>query len=272
MSYKLLALDMDGTLLSSNKTVLPRTCAVLEELASKGVPLAYCTGRNRLELLDWPSTLPFIRYGVLASGAIVHDFGADETLGVRSLDAEVLVRAMQIADAEEHMTHVMAIRESVVRPSDIVQMERFGMGVYQGMFENICTREDDLVAWVRANPGQVVKLNFYHVTPDARDRTRERIAKEGLPLTLANAERTSVECSALGVSKAQGLAELAHALGVGMDQVVAIGDSENDAEALGAVGMPVAMGNASPAIKEMAKLVVADNDHDGIAEAVTQLF
>ena len=146
------------------------------------------------------------------------------------------------------------------------------MGVYQGMFERICTLEEDLPAWVRANPGQVVKLNFYHVAPDARDRTRERLAKAGLPLTLANAEKTSVECSALGVSKAQGLAELADALGIGLDQVVAIGDSDNDAQALAAVGMPVAMGNASPAIKDMAKLVVADNDHDGIAEAVEQLF
>lgn len=272
MSYKLLALDMDGTLLSSNKTVLPRTSAVLEELASKGTPLAYCTGRNRLELLEWPNELPFIRYGVLASGAIVHDFGANKTLGVRALDAQVLVQAMQIADAEEHMTHVMAIRESVVRPDDIVRMERFGMGVYQGMFERICTLEEDLPAWVCANPGQVVKLNFYHVTPDARDRTRERLAKAGLSLTLANAEKTSVECSALGVSKAQGLAELADALGIGLDQVVAIGDSDNDAQALAAVGMPVAMGNASPAIKDMAKLVVADNDHDGIAEAVARLF
>lgn len=272
MPYKLLALDMDGTLLTSQKRVSPRTREALERLAARGIALAYCTGRNVLELLDYPSQLPFIRYGVLASGAVVHDFNTRRDLEVRALGPDVLLDAMRVADHEEHMTHVMALTQSVVRPDDLRNMAQFGMGVYQGMFDNICTREEDLASWVTAHPGEVVKLNFYHRDPQSRDRTRQRLEHAGLPLTLANAEERSVECSASGVSKGLGLRSLTTHLGISLEETVAIGDSENDAAALKAAGMPVAMGNATEDARRLARMVVADNDHDGIAEAIERLF
>jgi hypothetical protein len=191
---------------------------------------------------------------------------------MHALDSDVLLQAMRIGAQEDTMTHVMAASVSVVRSVDIQAMPRFGMGVYQGMFEQICEQPEDLGAWVCAHPGEVVKLNFYHTSPEARDRTRERLATSGLPLTLANAERTSVECSALGVSKAQGLQTLADYVGCTMEEVVAVGDSDNDMAALEAVGLPVAMGNATDTIRDIARMVVADNDHDGIAEVVSQLW
>lgn len=272
MAYTLLALDMDGTLLDSRKRVSEGTRKALERLAARGVSLAYCTGRCILELLDHPKELPFVRYGVLASGAVVYDLVADEALAVRPLDTQTVLGAMEVARGERCMTHVMGIRESVVRPSDLREMPRYGMGVYQSMFEDICTRAEDLAQWVGEHPGQVVKVNFYHESPQARDRTRARLVEAGLPLTLANAEERSVECSPLGVSKGEGLRVLAEHLGTTLADVVAIGDSDNDAAALRAVGMPVAMGNASPEVMGMARLVVADNDHDGIAEAIDRLW
>ncbi|MBO7675418.1 MAG: HAD family phosphatase [Atopobiaceae bacterium] len=272
MPYKLLALDMDGTLLTSDKRVSPRTRASLEHLAQRGVPLAYCTGRNVLELLEYPRELPFVRYGVLASGAVVHDFATQEDLEVHALDPDVLVGAMEVAQAEGPMTHVMALSQSVVRPDDLRDMARFGMGIYQGMFDNICTRERDLEGWVRMHPGEVIKINFYHANAASRDKTRRRLEESGLPLTLANAEQGSVECSALGVSKGKGLASLAKMLGIELSEVVAVGDSVNDAEALKVAGMPVAMGKASAGARQLARLVVADNDHDGIVEAIERLF
>ena len=57
-----------------------------------------------------------------------------------------------------------------------------------------------------------------------------------------------------------------------MEEVVAVGDAPNDLEALQAVGMPVAMGNATPEVLAVARMTVADNDHDGIVEVVEHLF
>lgn len=272
MSYKLLALDMDGTLLNSRKEVSHGTREALRNLAKRGVPIAFCTGRCFVELMDWPCELPYIRYGVLASGAVIYDFADHAMLEVDPLKTEAILRALGIASLEAPMAHVMSMNASVVRPDDMRVMERFGMGVYRPMYEKVCTYADDLGKWASAHEGEVVKVNFYHTDSQARDRTRERLACAGLPITLANAEEGSVECSAQGVSKAKGLGILAAHLGIRLEDVVAIGDSDNDSAALSAVGMPVAMGNATDSIKHMAKLVVASNDADGIVEAIERLF
>lgn len=272
VGYRLLALDMDGTLLTSDKRVSKRTREALARLAAGGVPIAYCSGRCFRELLDYPAELPFVRYGVLASGAVVYDFAEQRTLALSPLEAEAVERALRIAGAEDCMAHVMSVGASVARSEDIARMSDFGMDVYQGMYEQICEMPSDLVGWAREHAGEVVKVNFYHRSAAARDRTRARLVESGMPLTLANAEETSVECSPLGVSKARGLEALAAHLGFGLASVVAVGDSDNDLAALEAVGMPVAMGNATDSVKRVARLVVADNDHDGIVEVVERLF
>lgn len=272
MAYKLLALDMDGTLLDSAKRVSPNTAAAIADLAGRGVAVAYCSGRCLPELLDFPRELPFIRYGVLSSGTVVHDFSVNKTIGITTLDPAIVEAAVGIGRREEVMVHVLAREASVVSPDDMGRMDRFGMGVYRPMYERVCTLADDPVAWAIAHPGEVVKLNLYHLDAEARDRTHRRLEAFGLPVTLANAEETSVELSPVGVSKAAGLETLASYLGATMADVVAVGDSDNDLAALSSVGMPVAMGNATDAVLEVARLVVADNDHDGIVEAIGRLF
>lgn len=272
MPYHLLALDMDGTLLDSGKRILPRTRDALGQLASRGVPIAYCTGRCVTELMDYPRELPFIRYGVLSSGAVLYDFEAQVPLELHALHTDDILRAMELAREEQCKAHGMSLDASVVEAGFIAAMESVGMGIYASMFERICTVVDDFGTWVSDHPGEVLKVNFYHLTPSSRDRTRQRIEEANLPLSLALAEETSLECSAQGISKARGLEALAARLGIGMQDVVAVGDSYNDVEALCAVGMPVAMGNAPQDIRALARLVVADNDHDGIVEAIECLF
>ena len=272
MSYTLLALDMDGTLLGSNKQVSKKTAEALKDLSARGIAIAYCSGRCRKELLDFPEELPFIRYGVLSSGGLVYDFEKDLAVEKRSVDTETIIEAIGIARQEDVMVHLLAVSDSVVRQVDMDNMERYGMGIYRPMYEAVATVVDDPVEWVKAHPAEVLKFNFYHLDPDARDRTRERIMEAKLPLTLANAEVTSLECSPLGVSKATGLARLAEYVGCTLDEVVAVGDSDNDLQALGVVGMPVAMGNATEAVRKVCRMVVADNDHDGIVEAIERLF
>ena len=268
--YKLLALDMDGTLLDSCKHVLPRTAAALEELASRGVTVALSTGRCPVELDDYLPQLGGVRYGCLISGALVYDLRERRALASTPIDTELVLQALDAGADEGAMLHLLCADASVARPDDISHMADFHMEVYQPMFGRICLKVDDVAAYAAPHPADVLKVNLYHRDEASRCRTRERLAD--LPLTLADAETTSLECSAQGVSKALGLEQLCDYLGISMGQVVAVGDAPNDAAALQAAGCAVAMGNADPQIKAMADLVVADNDHDGIVEAIERLF
>ena len=127
-------------------------------------------------------------------------------------------------------------------------------------------------AFARANEGAVCKINLYHRSAESRERTRARLEEAGLAVQLVYAEETSLEVSPAGVSKAEGLSRLCDYLGITLAEAVAVGDAPNDTQALQVAGLPVAMGNATPDIKALAKMVVADNDHDGIAEVVAEVF
>ena len=84
----------------------------------------------------------------------------------------------------------------------------------------------------------------------------------------AQADVTSLEMTAPGVSKAEGLRRLADLLGISMEETAAIGDADNDRRMLEAVGLPIAMGNADEAIRAICRIVTADNDHNGVGEAI----
>ncbi|MGN0070349.1 MAG: HAD family hydrolase [Atopobiaceae bacterium] len=271
MELRLLALDMDGTLLTSEKTVSDMTWAALRRLADRGVALALCTGRNALEA-RWSlgGAAGPIRYGVLASGALTYDFGCGKILDAHAIDASAATQIVEAAKAEHAMAVVFYPDVCLCREEDAAHMDVFHMGIYQSMYLSIYHFEDDLVSYIEAHPANITKVLVYHRDVASRARTRKRI--EGLDLCLADAEETSLECSPEGISKAEGLKALSRELGIPLSDMAVAGDGGNDLEALRVAGCAIAMGNAIPEVKDIADLIVADNDHDGIAEAVERLW
>jgi len=270
MSYRLLALDMDGTLLTSSKVISRATLEALRVCEERGVAVALCTGRGAAELVDYRDDLRGIaRYGSLVSGGLVYDFGAEAPIAVEAMDTDVALSIIEQGIREDAMIHILAVKESVVRPEDIRRMDKVGMGIYVPMFKKCCTFVEDLASYVRSHEGTIVKVNLYHHDTSARERSREALGK--LPLTLVDAEETSLESTAQGITKARGLKRLCGHLGIGLDECVMVGDAPNDLEVLRVVGCPVAMGKATPEVKAVAHDVVASNDEDGIVEVVHRI-
>lgn len=271
-AYRLLALDMDGTLLDSNKQVLPKTAEALERLAETGVAVAFSTGRGPAELADYVPHLPFIKYGSCISGGLAYDFSRQHAVFCRPFETSLALAVMREAAQERPMVHVLTTVQSVAAAEALPHMADFHMGIYQGMFDRICQPAVSMPDYVRAHEGEVCKINLYHRSPESRERTRARLEAAGLAVQLADAEETSLEVSPAGVSKAEGLSRLCDYLGITLAEAVAVGDAPNDTQALQVAGLPIAMGNATSDIKALARMVVADNDHDGIAEVVSEVF
>ena len=268
--YKLLALDMDGTLLDSHKCIPPRTAQTIEGLVESGTDVCLSTGRSATELADYLPELPFVRYGSLISGALAYDFAQRRPLAVHALPTDVALDLIRTAKLEDAMVHLLCLGGSVALERDIARMPQVHMGIYQDLFERLFEKPESVEDYVTTHDGEVMKVNLYHLDAAARERTRRRV--EGMPLELADAEETSLECSPAGTSKATGLSELCRALGISLDEVVAVGDAPNDLAAIEAVGCGVAMGNATDEVRAAADLVVADNDHGGVIEAIERLF
>ena len=129
---------------------------------------------------------------------------------------------------------------------------------------------DDIAGTIRARGLDVTKVYAIGERADL-DKALETIRP--LPgITITSSGSDNFEVMPAGVDKGTALIRLGEMLGVAPEEMVAIGDSDNDAAMLRAVGMPVAMGNADPALKQLARYVTQDCNHDGVAKAVYHLF
>ena len=270
MNYKLLAFDMDGTVLNSQKKISPRTRAALDALAARGVFVVVSSGRNLAELADYREDLKAMRYGILISGGMIYDFLNDAPIKVHAVDEPTIFKLIDFGLETRAMIHLHTIHRSVAREADIQNMAAFDMAIYQDMFNRLCERCDDCREYVRAHPGEVIKVNLYHRDKISRDKNFSRISKMNLSISFA--EAFNLEMSPANVTKGSGLAELCEFLKLDLRETVAIGDADNDKEILQTAGLGVAMGNASDAIKNLADLVTLDNDHDGVASAIEKIF
>ena len=270
MNYKLLAIDMDGTALNSQKKISPRTAEAIQNLIQRGVYVVVSTGRNLAEILDYRDDFKSMHYGILISGGMIYDFLNDKPIKIHGLDEKTIFKLIDFGLETRAMIHLHTVKKSVAREEDIQNMAAFDMGVYQSMFDRICERCDDCKEYVRTHPGEVIKVNLYHRDKISRDKNFERINQ--LNLSISYAEAFNLEMSPANITKGSGLCELCDFLKINLAETVVIGDADNDREILQTAGLAVAMGNASDEIKKLADFVTLDNDSDGVATAIDKFF
>lgn len=266
-TYKLLALDMDGTLLASDKRILPRTAAALRRAAEAGIIVTLSTGRTTSELSDYHAEMDgVVSYGALLSGGVVRDFAKGEAIYRKTLPVDLVHTVVDQGLAENAMVQILTSEVSVMTHRDVARMPEIGQGIYQDLALRLGYLVDDMAAYADAHAAEACKINLHHTSPESLATTLR--ALEGLPLQLTKGEAASVEVTPVGVTKALGLEWLCEHLGIGLEETIVVGDGDNDLEVLEVAGLAVAMGNAVPAVRARADVVVADNDHDGIAEVV----
>ncbi len=263
--YKLIALDMDGTLLMTDKSVHPDTIRDIELASEAGLHVVYSSGRAIPELLPYTSRLRTMRYGICMSGAVVYDFQEERSLFCKVIPRELVRRIVQAARKDDGMVHFLTETESVARRDQVTHMEDFHMGVYQPLFLEISRTVTDMLEEAEHYEG-IPKVNIYFHSVEARQQAYEELKL--LPLTFAFAEGASLEMTAQGVTKALGLWALVKHLGISMEETLAVGDANNDRAILEAAGFSVAMGNADREIQELCDAVTGDNDHNGAGEAI----
>lgn len=267
--YKLIAVDMDGTLLRSDKTLDPATIQDVEGASAQGIFVVYSTGRAVPELEAYVKQLPCMRYAVALSGALVYDFQERKSVFCQMMSGACIREIVKVAGRYDAMAHLLAEHESIVRVDQVSHMADFHMGIYQPMFLELTKRVEDMEVEAKRHDA-IPKVNIYFLS--AQDRAAGYEALRHLPLSFAFAEGASLEMNAAGVTKASGLRALTEHLGISMAQTVGIGDADNDRAMLEAVGLSVAMGNGAQDIRALCDAVTADNDHNGVGDAIRKIF
>jgi Cof subfamily protein (haloacid dehalogenase superfamily) len=260
--YRLVAADIDGTLVREDGTLSKRTLDVIAELP---VPLVVVTGRPVRWLTQLFDQMAEPVPAVCANGAVVYDPDTDEILQAAPLDVDLL------ADV------VKRLRDAVPDISLAVEIEDGRAFRYEEAWPVRWEPEHDL-ARVLASADELtsapaVKL-LARSASHAPDDFFELVS--GVLGDVAEPTRSSssalVEISAGGVTKAAGLAWLCEHEGIEAAEVIAFGDMPNDIPMLTWAGRSVAMGNAHPAVKAVADEVTRTNDEDGVARYLRELY
>ena len=260
---RLVALDMDGTLLMPDKSVHPDTIRDIN--TAEDLQIVYCSGRSVPELAPYTKQLPVMRYAVCMSGAVVYDFQERESIYSAPIERKYIESIIKTAQKFDGMLNFLTEEASIVSKAHIGHVADFGMQDYQEMFLEIATCVDSMEEELKKHAG-IPKVNIYFRTPADREAGYQQLKE--LPLTFAFAEKTSLEMNAEGVSKASGLAFLCDYLQIPMTSTMGIGDADNDRAMLQAVGLSVAMGNAGKEIREICDTVTEDNSHNGVGAAI----
>lgn len=268
--YKLIAFDMDGTLLNSKKVIDESSLEAIERAFDAGKEVVLSTGRGIAELRGFFEQIPRLRYAICVSGALVYDAHEKRAIYSNALQVDQVREILDASLKQDILVQMLTSRASVIQADKIEHTENYGMGVYKPMWKKVATTPEDIVAYYNADPIPVEKINLYHRNTDERIVTHEdlKAREKTKDLEFVYSEQTSLECSAPGVTKGLSLERLCKHLGLTLAETIGVGDANNDLEMLKFAGLAVAMGNALPAVKEICDVVVADNDHGGCAEAI----
>ena len=267
--FRLLALDIDGTLLTSDKGVSPRTRAALDAARARGVTLVLVTGRRYPAARRVAEGLGGHVPLVLHNGALIVD--AAEVLRCRPLPLDVARHAIAIgrAVAADPVVHCGQAGEGKLLVDGIAPSNTLLVSYLDKSNPDVITVADLLVALVE-DPLQVM---FGGAIP-AMDAVLPRLTG-GLGAS-AKIERTVYRRQGVAildvlhpeVGKAEALAFLRRRLGFAAAETLAIGDNWNDHEMLEQAGLGLVMGNADPEMLRLGLPVLPTNDEDGVAVAI----
>lgn len=266
---KLLAIDIDGTLLTPQKQITPRTLAAVRAAQEAGIIVTLATARRYCNTAPIATALGLDIPLIVCDGALIVQHPVGAVLHTHTLHCDV---AQQVVDilakqaVQPAVHHVNGtVEEMWLGPveSDTCWLE----GYLAAFPENIRRRPYSELCVGQPHPLRVVAFASEEIVssliPDVGT----------LPCSWDAIRRGNYGCAELAVmapdcSKASGVTALARQLGIPLTQVMAIGDNTNDLEMLQAVGWGVAMGHASEAIKQSAHAVTASNTEDGVALAI----
>lgn len=265
--YKLIALDMDGTLLNSDKQISEVTQQSLALAKNSGKICVLATGRCLSELIPYKKELANVQYGICESGSLIYDFRNNTIISKKGIiPTDIALKIIDAVKDEDVMIQVMCDGISRVNEHQIPLMKKYHMGQYESLYKETSEKVKDVIKFMKNEKNGFEKINLYHTSANAREKTFKQISN--LPLQLAFAQETSLEISPKNISKATGLKELCTFLNLQLKETIAVGDADNDLPILAVAGLSVAVGNANDDVKSKCDLIVSDNDHNGCSEVI----
>lgn len=276
-AIRIVALDLDGTLLDSEKRLSEANRAALARAAEKGVEIVPTTGRFFGMMPPAVRDLPFVRYAITINGAQVYDRETDTAIVRDEIPLDMALGVMEVLDRYDVIYDcyrqnwgwmTAALQE---KAADYATNEH-----YLRMVREFRKPVPELKAHLRetAANGDVQKIMLFAANRErsaAIDRLRglsDEIAARFPEIKVTASTWNNLELNIRTAHKGNALRRFAEHLGLTLENCMAFGDGMNDFTMVEAAGLGIAMANAEPEVKRVAKDMVPSNDEDGVARGI----
>lgn len=268
MNYKLLVLDIDGTVTNSKKEITEKTRDAIIRLQEKGVRVAIASGRPPQGVYSVAQRLEFDKFGSYImpfNGARIIDFKTRECIYAKTLPMGIPAKLWK--DAVENKIGIITYKDEEIiagtEPDEYMAIEAKinGMPVVY---------HEDFAKFVDFPVNKCLMTG----KPEDLEALEPELAQKYFHETqVFRSEPYFLEVTPKNVDKAYCLRHLLEILGIKREEMVCCGDGFNDISMIQFAGLGVAMANAQDKVKEVADYITEqDNDHDGIAEVIEKLW
>lgn len=284
--YKLIAIDLDGTLLNSYGEVTNENKQAIQKAISKGTEVVLASGRAIASVKNLANELNANNYIICGNGAIMYDMQREEIIYNKFLDKQKVLQIIKICEENSIYYNVYTDKmivtkglnynvlfynkENLNKPEE----KQTKINIVEDIYKYVEEREDE--NYLKITICDSSKIIFDRIIQKLKtiknidvldvEHMSRKIIKDGTEDVLV--EYYYTEITNMGVDKWYAVEELINKLSIKKEEVMAIGDNVNDKLMIKNAGLGVVMGNSAPYIKEIANLIVSDNDSSGVAEAI----
>jgi Cof subfamily protein (haloacid dehalogenase superfamily) len=268
LDIKLIALDMDGTLLNSRKEISSKNFQMLNRAIEKNINIVPATGRPLCGIPKELINNKGIKYAICSNGASIINIKTNEVIYYCILNMEKVISIIKRLSVIDPILDIFADGKIITEKRNFKRMD--GFLIPDNMKKYIYdtrTETDDIIEYVNKEAKYIEKINLFFKDINQRKLVGEELYNiEGI--TITSSLNNNMEVNNEKANKGEALLWLSKYLKLSKEQVMACGDSENDLPMLKAAGLGVAMANASEEIKNVADYISSSNDEDGIAAAI----
>ena len=269
---KLVASDLDGTLLNKNKEITPRLFDALKKLDELGIYFVPSSGRPFGTVPQAIKELPFLKYVITSNGATIYDATEKKNIIENYLTPEAVDAVIEIARELPVITEYFIEGKAYIAKKVYDDLTPFDLTESHVTYiKNSRTPVEDFWDEMKRNNTVLENINLVFRDMELRKKTWDRLKALGLASVTA-ATTKNIEITSLYATKAKALEKLCEVLGFTRENVLAMGDGDNDMPMIQFAGIGVAMANGEEHIKQAADIIADDCNDFGAAKILEQII
>lgn len=269
---KLVAMDIDGTLLGSTKKLTNYTRKVLKQAAQQGIHLVIASGRALKAVPEALLSIEGMGYIITSNGSSIFRLNDQKRVYGKDMTNKQVNAVMEFYDLYECPMEVFIGGEAYASKLYYEHPEQFGASASAAEYVRTTRKPvDDICAFIRLNCHNIEGINFIVDDPKLKATMRGQLEQmEGIYVT--SSVPRYIEVSHGDVCKRNAIQWLAEYLNVNQEEIAAFGDGENDIEMLQYAGIGVAMENGVDSLKCIADKIAPSVENDGVARIIEEFF